>query len=472
MTEYWRFDTNQLTLGYANGDFTPPEVLQSCLARAESCQPSLNAMVAWDRDGAMRAAEASGQRWRRAAPLSHLDGVPMTVKDNLHVAGLPTSWGSRLLRGYVADKDEEPVARLRASGALLFGKTNLPEFAMQGYTANDVFGATRNPWNPALTPGGSSGGAAAAVASGCGPLALATDGGGSIRRPASHCGLVGLKPSAGVVPRSGGLPGIFLDFEVAGGLGRSVEDVARLLSVLCAADLSAPAPSHARILFMPQFGAHPVDPDIAHSVNQAALGLVTLGHHVEAGPSLDAFESINEVWPDLSRAGLAWMQASIARWREFQPPGSTPLDFNLCGKTAQDTLAGGRAMTAADMFEVMYRVQTLGQQLKACFARCDFIMTPATAALPWRVGQDHPHEIDGKAVGPRGHAVFTAFANAAGLPAVALPTGLPNGLPAGMQLVGPKGSDAALLALSRQYEAAYPWSHRWPSSAIHQEAIT
>jgi aspartyl-tRNA(Asn)/glutamyl-tRNA(Gln) amidotransferase subunit A len=269
---------------------------------------------------------------------------------------------------------------------------------------------------------------------------------------------VGLKPSAGLVRRSGGLPEIFLDFEVAGGLGRTVDDVARLLRVLCAADLSATAPSHARILFMPRFGAHPIDPDIAHSVNQAAVGLATLGHHVELAPSLDAFESINEVWPDLSRAGLAWMDAS------------TPLDLTLCGKVAQDALAGGRAMTAADMFEVMHRVQTLGQQLKACFARCDFIMTPATAALPWPVGQDHPHEIDGKAAGPRGHAVFTAFANAAGLPAIALPTGLPNGLPTGMQLVGPKGSDAALLALSRQYEAAYPWSDRWPPLAAHQGA--
>ena len=146
--------------------------------------PRLNALVTLDAEGAARAAEESGARWRTGRPLGPLDGVPVTIKDNLHVRGLPTRWGSRALAGLVAERDELPVARLRDGGAVIFGKTNVPEFTMQGYTDNPVFGPTGNPWNPALTPGGSSGGAVALVAAGCCPLALGTDGGGSIRRPA------------------------------------------------------------------------------------------------------------------------------------------------------------------------------------------------------------------------------------------------------------------------------------------------
>ena len=206
MTELWRLSAAQLTHGYANGDFTPGEVLDAVLNRVAECQPHTNAMVLVDRMGAKLASSASRLRWARGKPLGPLDGVPVSLKDNLQAGGLATSWGSKLLKGFVARRDELPVAKLRAAGAMLFGKTNLPEFAMQGYTGNPVSGVSRNPWNPALTPGGSSGGAAAAVAAGCGPLALATDGGGSIRRPASHCGLVGFKPTADAVPREGGLP--------------------------------------------------------------------------------------------------------------------------------------------------------------------------------------------------------------------------------------------------------------------------
>ncbi|MDB5846815.1 MAG: amidase [Rhodoferax sp.] len=462
VTELWHCSATQLAAGYAAGAFTPREALASCLARAERCQGSLNAMVAWDRDGALRAAQASGQRWRQGVPLSRLDGVPVTVKDNLHMAGVPTSWGSRLLRGYVRTQDEWPVARLRNAGAVLFGKTNLPEFAMQGHTRNDVFGTTRNPWNRALTPGGSSGGAAAAVAAGCGPLALVTDGGGSTRRPASHCGLVGFKPSAGLVPRHGGLPEIFLDFEVVGGMGRTVQDVGHLMEVLAAAKLSAPEPVQARILYMPRFGAHPVDAGIARSIRQAAERLEALGHRVEEGLSPAEFENINAAWPQLSQAGLAWMENSAARWPELHGLCGGNLDLGVCGDVAREAFAAGRAMEAGALFEVMDRVKALKQQLGLLFTRCDFILTPATAALPWRVAQSHPSEIDGQPVGSRGHAVFTAFVNAAGLPAMALPTKRVGGLPTGMQLVGPKGADAALLALSRQYEAAHPWAQHRP----------
>jgi aspartyl-tRNA(Asn)/glutamyl-tRNA(Gln) amidotransferase subunit A len=473
--DLWRHDASRLAQGYALDEFTPLEVLRSCIARAQHCQAPLNAMVAWNLEEAERAATASGDRWRRGAPLSELDGVPLTVKDNLHMAGVPTSWGSRLLQGYVPSSDELPVARARAGGAVLFGKTNLPEFAMQGHTGNEIFGNTRNPWNRALTPGGSSGGAAAAVASGCGPLALATDGGGSIRRPASHCGLVGFKPSAGLVPRRGGLPGIFLEFEVAGGMGRTVQDVRKLMSVLSGQDLALTTAEESRVLqarvvYMPRFGTHPVDAGIAQSVKQAASRLQDLGLQVDEGPSLPAFESINAIWPELSNAGLAWMAGKPGQWPEFRLRAGERLDLGLCGAAARESFDAGFAMKADDFFEVMDRVKSLAGQLEDCFSRHDFILTPATAALPWSVGQSHPPEINGTAAGPRGHAVFTAFANAAGLPAIALPTAPVNGLPVGLQLVGRKDADAALFALSQHYEAAHPWAGRRPPEACSEGA--
>src|SRR4029079_1523772 len=158
---------------------------EATLARIEDVNPHLNAIVTLDLAGARAAADASTRRWRNGEPLGPLDGVPVTIKDSIWVRGLRTTWGSSLYADFIPDSDEAPVARLREAGAVILGKTNVPQFTLQGYTDNCLFGPTRNPWDLALTPGGSSGGAVAAVASGMGPLALGTDGGGSIRRPSA-----------------------------------------------------------------------------------------------------------------------------------------------------------------------------------------------------------------------------------------------------------------------------------------------
>jgi aspartyl-tRNA(Asn)/glutamyl-tRNA(Gln) amidotransferase subunit A len=467
MNELWRLDARQLADGYASGSFTPLQALEACLSRARHCQPELNAFVLFDEEGARAAAQASTLRWSSGRPLSPLDGIPVSVKDNLHVAGLPTGWGSRVMHGTVPAQDEVPVARLRAAGAVLFGKTTLSEFAMQGYTANLATGITRNPWDTALTPGGSSGGAAAAIAAGCGPLALATDGGGSTRRPASHCGLVGLKPSGGWVARGGGLPELSLHFEVVGGIGRTVDDVALLTEVISGKSLDASPVLAARILFVERFGAQLVDPGIAACVRESAHHWALLGHSVTASSTADGVEwidwatQINGLWSSLPAAGLAVM---------FDAPGSN-LDADLCGPVAKNALAQGRKTGPADMQQVFNSVHQLEQQMDRLFSDYDFILTPATAAMPWPAADTHPPEIAGAPAGPRGHAVFTAFANAVGLPAVALPDGRVNGLPTGFQLVGRKGDDARLVAMARQFEAANPWAASWQAQPLTQAAL-
>src|SRR5581483_10082619 len=202
-----------------------------------------------------------------------------------------TTWGSRLYADFVPTVDELPVARARAAGMVVIGKTNVPEFTLHGYTENALFGVTRNPWNLGLTPGGSSGGAVAAVAAGMAPLALATDGGGSIRRPASHTGLVGFKPSRGRVARADGLPQILLDYEVAGVIARTTGDATLMLETIAvphprdsaspSRDATAwrlPERKPRRILYVPRFGEAPVDAEIAQSVAGASHVFAELGH--------------------------------------------------------------------------------------------------------------------------------------------------------------------------------------------------
>ncbi|WP_048440071.1 amidase [Caenimonas sp. SL110] len=460
MTDLWRLDAQALVQGFESGSFSPVDALESCMARAKASQSSINAFVHFDESAAHTAAVESARRWERGEPLGAIDGIPVSLKDNLHCAGMPTTWGSQLLRGFVAGQDELPVASLRAAGAVIFGKTNLPEFALQGITDNLVFGATRNPRNTQLTPGGSSGGAAAAVAAGCGPLALATDGGGSTRRPASHTGIVGFKPSIGLVARGGGLPEIFLDYEVPGVLARTAADAARMVMALAAPSAgsarsalsAAPALPESRILFVPTFAGHPVDPAIAMHVRSAAQRLSSMGHHIEESPPADWAEAINECWPVLSAAGLAWMLADTSRFPEFRSLGQ-PLDLSQCTPASRAIIDAGRHASGLSLFAAMNAVHALRARMQILFSRHDFLLLPATAALPWPIGQSHPGEIDSRAVGPRGHAVFTAFANAAGLPAIAMPHGEVDGLPTGIQLVARAGADMDLLSLAQQFES-------------------
>lgn len=459
----WMWPATALAAGYRSGRVTPLEVTRACLARIDKVNPQINAFVAL-REAVLADAEASTARFRSGQPLSALDGIPLSIKDNLCTADLPTTWGSPALRVHPpTPRDELPVARARAAGALVVGKTNVPEFTLEGYTGNPVFGVSRNPWDLALTPGGSSGGAVASVAAGCTPLALGTDGGGSIRRPASHCGLVGFKPSIGAIARDNGLPTLLLDFEVVGPMARTVADVQLLFHALRGphpadrsslagqAGASAHPPTPLRVLYVPTLDQAPVDPDIASACARAADQLRALGHEVHVGALPLDIAALTRHWPTVGQIGLAALFAEEPAWRALASP------------KYQQMAEQGQAESAASLWALLDTVARLRRDCAALFGQIDLIAMPSAAALPWPAAEAFPTTIAGQAVGPRGHAVFTGWVNAAGLPAVSVPTApAPSGLPIGIQLIGPYGADDRVLAVAAALETQAPWAQRRP----------
>jgi aspartyl-tRNA(Asn)/glutamyl-tRNA(Gln) amidotransferase subunit A len=433
--------------------------LQSVLNRLDEINPRINAVVTLDRQGARAAAEASEKRWRARAALGPLDGVPLTVKDNIPVRGMRTTWGSKLYADHVPEADELSIARLREAGAIILGKTNCPEFTLQGYTDNLVFGPTRNPWNLELTPGGSSGGAVAAVSAGIGPIAIGTDGGGSIRRPASHTGLVGLKPSRGRVPRCDGFPAILLYLETLGPMTRTVADLCAVMEVISPPDPRDPSSSYfrgapfeiepmqpRRLLYVPQFGDSPVDPEIRTNVAAAAQMLAELGHSVQEGKAPFAIEPLAQAWGVIGQVGLAWLLESKPGWEGKITPA------------LEEMAANGKARTGREYFAALNAFQELERSLSIFFTNYDVILTPTAAALPWPVTEPYPKRIDGQEAGPRTHAAFTGFVNISGCPGISVPCHpAANGIPIGVQLVAAQGGDALLCGLAAQLESAHPW---------------
>ena len=459
----WRLSALELGAAYRRGETDPVAVLSALERRVDRLNPALNAIIVRD-PGAAAAAGESAARLRRGAARSMLEGIPFTVKDNILVAGLPCTWGSRLFEDFRPAADELPVARLRAAGAIVLGKTNVPEFTLEGYTTNPLFGTTRNPWNLSLTPGGSSGGVVAAVAAGLGPFGLGTDGGGSIRRPASHAGLVGLKPSIGRVPRGPSLPQILLDFEVVGPVARTVADAELVYHALCGPDPrdrrslygadTRPAHEPLRLLYVPRIGDAPVDREVIASVDNAARALEACGIRVEQGELPFDTSAITEFWPVLGQVGVATVLA--------QHPGKE----HLVGERMRNMADEGRTVSASRYLTGLEAVDAFRRSVTDAFEELDLIMTPSAAALPWPADEPYPKRIAGREVGPRGHAVYTGWVNVCGHPAISLPCSpSSSGLPIGLQLVGRFGADMQLLQIARRFEASHPWSARWPDIA-------
>jgi aspartyl-tRNA(Asn)/glutamyl-tRNA(Gln) amidotransferase subunit A len=444
---------SRLAADLRSGVLTARALLDHYLERIDRLNPSLNAFVYVDPEAA-RAAQASDLRLKAGRPLGPLDGIPVSVKDNLLVRGCPAVWGSPLYAGYIPDHDELPVARLRSAGAVLLGKTNTPEFSLRGFTDNPVFGPTRNPWNLALTPGGSSGGAAAAVAAGLCPIALGTDGGGSIRRPAAHTGLVGFKPGLGRIERGDGFPPLMFDCEVVGPLARTTADARIMFDVLAAHGRTWPSRGPLKILVVERFADAPVEPMLIERCRQVAAHLQAMGHDVTFGALPFEIDDSMLAWQALTSASLAWLAEQEPQFLE-----SASSEY-------VDQARGGGNLSGADyvaLTQTLFNFRTVTAQT---FRSLDIIMTPCTAAQPWPVERPYPPVIDGQRVGPRGHAVYTAWVNACGHPAIAIPGRAgDDGLPTGIQLVGARGADETLLDLAEAYEAAHPWMFHWPAFA-------
>ena len=397
--------------------------------------------------------------------LGPLDGLPVSIKDNIFVQGLRATWGSNLYREFAPEYDDLAVTRLRAAGALILGKTNTPEFALASFTDNLVFGPTRNPWNPDLTPGGSSGGAVAAIAAGMVPLAIGTDAGGSIRRPASHTGVVGFRPSTGRVPRLYGFPPLAHDFQVIAPAARTVAETELLYrciagsdprdraSLLCGMEAKR-LPERIRIRYIPTIGGAPVENEIQSAVEDAASAFREMSLVVEEGDAPYDLAQIEETWTTLSSAGLARVLSAHGDGHELIHPGSTAI------------VERGRKITATQYVKALDAVADIRRRFAQSFEEFDFLLMPTSPALPWPIGEPYARQIKGIQAGPRSAAMFATFVNAAGLPAINLPVNpASSGLPIGMQCVARFGADDDLLSLAAKFEAARPWSARWPQIA-------
>lgn len=459
MSSLYQKDAVDLLDGYRTGQCSPREVLTETLNRIETFQPRLNAFCFRNVD-VEQEAFASEQRWLRNQPLGPLDGVPIIIKDNMAVRGMPASWGNAELATRLIDRDELPVERLRKAGAVILGKGNTPEFAVEGYTANARFGVTSNPFDARLTPGGSSGAVAAAVASGQATLGVGTDGGGSIRRPAAYCGLVGLKPGLGHAARAHGLPQVLLDFEVIGPMTRSVRDARLMDAVLQGSDrrdpmsrrrIAADSARPLRVLYVPRFAEQPCDPVILTAVGNVVASLSDCGFQVsEGGLPLD-LDGIMAHWSRVAEIGLSHLFATD----------------KAVADSANDTYkamaARGAEATASELITVQDLVGRLRVETSELFTHWDLIVTPATAAMPWPANSAYPTLIDGQEVGPRGHALYSGWVNAAGHPAISVPAGASDsGMPIGLQLVGDLGSESLLLDVAEQIEALSA-GFQWPS---------
>lgn len=424
------------------------DLTATCLERITALNPAINAFVAVDAT-AIEQARESDRRLRSGMARSAIEGMPVAVKDNLLVKGMPATWGDRLFRDFVPEHDELPIRRLREAGAVIIGKTNTPPIASAGITDNELFGPTRNPWNLELTPGGSSGGSAAAVASRMVPLALGTDGGGSTRRPAAHTGIWGFRPSIGLIPRGEGFPALLGDLEVIGPMANTLYDLAALTGALAGASprdassrfvprlSTALPPLHRpmKIAVIEQIDNEPLDPAIRAVFRKAVDALREQGHNLVTTRLPAPIAAFNTLFSAMSCAGMAMVARQYPRFHDIAAAG------------VRDLARLGEAMDAGTFMQACEDIRALRGKAATWFADFDILAMPTTAAQPWPIGQGHPTAIDGQPVGPRGHAIFTSWVNVIGHPSLAVPIGLDGeGMPVGMQMIGDFGRDYEMLA--------------------------
>jgi aspartyl-tRNA(Asn)/glutamyl-tRNA(Gln) amidotransferase subunit A len=463
-SDLWRLNATGLSQCLDRGETNPVEILEMYFERCRRLDPLLNAFVTYDRDGAFRAAKESGARQRAGRRLGPLDGVPVSVKDNLFVRDLPASWGSLMFRNHTPDKDDIVVERLRAAGAIILGKTTTPEFALMGRTQSRLMGVTRNPWDLELTPGGSSGGAVASVAAGMAPLAIGTDAGGSTRMPAAYTGLVGLRPSNGRVPRRFGFPPMALDFQAIGLICRTMADLDLMLAIVAGLDRRDPASINLppldppkgtlRIGWFTHIGDETVDKAVEETHRQGREVLISLGHELEeCEPPFDIGE-LRAAWDTLTTVGAARAALTRPGWEA----DATDQIVGLTKKAARTS--------AVDYVRAIDRLQAFRADASSRWGEFDALLLPTTAAPAWPVDRDCPETIGGKPGSGGTQAMFCGWVNAVGFAGLNVP-GLPHpdGRPIGLQIVAPFGLDGVALEIGRQIEARASWAQRWPALA-------
>lgn len=462
-----RLTALELVAGYRSGAFSPLEAAGDVLARIDEVDGNLNAFCHRDDDTARALAAASGERWQRGQPLGPLDGVPVSVKDVLRIRGWPTRLGSKSVDVRQPWQEDAPsVARLRAGGCVFLGMTTTPEMGWKGVTDSPLYGTTRNPWNLRLTPGGSSGGAAAALACGGGPLALGSDGGGSVRIPAAFSGVVGFKPSFGRV--AAWPPGIYGSLSHVGPMARSVTDAAALLDVIARPDSRDPwslpaagvdylqaaqaggrgAIAPLKIAYSPDLGYVRVAPEVAAPVEAALRALEALGARVET-VELDLpkpEEAFRVLWA--ASAALALRSESRAR-RRF-------LDYGLVQMAAE-----GERLSAMDLAEAERERSRYGAGMAALFENFDLLATPTLPIAAFEAGMEVPPDWPYERW--FSWTPFTYPFNLTRQPAISVPCGFTAaGLPVGLQLAGPFMADALVLKAAAACQHACPTLERWP----------
>ena len=462
MSDLTQCTVEQLLTMFRGGAVSPVEVTQEVLLRIQRINPLINAFCLVDEEAALASARTSEQRWlahrRYAAPVGALEGIPVSIKDLILTKGWPTLRGSRTVNPQQHwDVDAPVTARLREAGAVLLGKTTTPEFGCKGETNSLLTGISRNPWNLAHTPGGSSGGASAAVTAGLGPLAIGTDGAGSVRIPAAFCGNVGFKPSFGRVPAYPLSP--FGSVAHLGPHAMTVTGVAHMMNVITQADTrdwtSLPFDGvdytdtlHSgiqglRIAYSPNLGyAKNVHPDIAAATAQAAHFLQELGAVVEqVDPGIEDPLDIT--------TGL-WFAGAYQVWRTLSAEQQAMTDPDFAAQAAI-----GETLDANALHQLNYRRGLLGSHLRQFMQRFDLILTPSTAIPAFKALAAGHSAMNSEAM--LGWTPFSYPFNLSQQPAISLPCGLTaDGLPMGVQLVGPMFGDALVLRAAKALEDCYP----------------
>jgi aspartyl-tRNA(Asn)/glutamyl-tRNA(Gln) amidotransferase subunit A len=447
---------------------SPVEVVRAVLARIERLNPLLNAYVTLTPEQALRDARAAERAvGKKGAKLGALHGVPFSTKDLVITKGVRTTFGTRFYADNVPTEDAPMVARMKAAGGIQLGKTNTPTFGWIGATHNLVFGVTRNPWNTDRTPGGSSGGASAAVAAGLGPMAIGTDGGGSIRIPASFAGIFGHKASYGripVYPPSGAW-----SLSHIGPMTRTVEDAALMMNACAGPDerdqYSLPASGvdyvkalrgslkGLRVGWSPDLGfARVVDPEVEATCAKAARRFRELGAKVDEVRL--AWPSPKSAWEAVFCGGIATRMAPYLDRPNDIDPGLLPI--------IQDAVKWPATRYVQAWFDRL----TWYDHVRRYFDGHDLLLTPTIATPPFKVGLDNPTEIAGRPVEPYDWIPFTYPFNLTGNPAASVPCGFTkDGLPIGLQIVGRRFDDVTVLRAAAGYERLAPWADRKPPLA-------